>query len=615
MIRTTTLVQLGAVQLGAVQLGAVQLGAWVALFSGGQLLASHNTGSGDPYVVRVVADTAEAQTLRYSEGALTQRVLFREGAPRRLPIVVEISTNLAVCRESPEACEGTERGFEICSDGEDNDLDGLSDADDPDCSAGVSGWSYGLIAPTSARFVDATTDDTAASPQGTRFGFRDLAGGSFLRTELLDPEDPEWPINGLVSACVLSFTNHVTLPLNEALPVLRSTVELSSEATESRLELTEIEDCAVCRNGRWTAAFTVAGETVIPTLEHLELEIRRGLFEASFRVDLDHAGAEPTGPTRRVGTLWGAVPWQLTTDRQDSVRVAADIIMETRIEGCLEGQCRGGENFVGLDDFGVPSDGCSDGIDNDGNGLADQDDPDCRGVQGWSYMGQAEPCFQLEGISIEGTLAALDTMGGARDSIGGNFEKTQLTAGEFQIENGFVSACVLSFTRPFIAPQTGDRPVARLLGELTVPDPLSSSDDTCFVTVLPGEQLLFKGAPETAVTIQGETHLAPAYGAEITIRSLVSQFIRGDTNSDGLVDLSDPIALLNHRFLGGDLPNCEDAHDFDDSGEVNLSDAIFGLSFLFLQGALPPSPGPRQCGWDATDDTLDCVTEETSCAF
>ena len=87
-----------------------------------------------------------------------------------------------------------------------------------------------------------------------------------------------------------------------------------------------------------------------------------------------------------------------------------------------------------------------------------------------------------------------------------------------------------------------------------------------------------------------------------------SEFRRGDANSDGRVDISDPSFVLVWLFLGGVAPSCRDAADGNDNGTVDISDPVFVLNWLFLGGLLPPAPGPIECGVDETDDTLpECV--------
>ncbi len=84
-------------------------------------------------------------------------------------------------------------------------------------------------------------------------------------------------------------------------------------------------------------------------------------------------------------------------------------------------------------------------------------------------------------------------------------------------------------------------------------------------------------------------------------------FQRGDVNSDGQFDLSDPVGVLLYLFGGALSSGCLDVFDINDSGDVDLSDAIFGLNFLFFGGPTPPAPGPNIPGFDGTtDDPFDC---------
>ena len=83
-------------------------------------------------------------------------------------------------------------------------------------------------------------------------------------------------------------------------------------------------------------------------------------------------------------------------------------------------------------------------------------------------------------------------------------------------------------------------------------------------------------------------------------------FVRGDSNSDGTVDIADPVYTLAHLFLGQPRPSCPDAADADDSGELDISDAIYLLTFLFLGGDPPPPPFPERGG--PTPGGLSCDT-------
>jgi len=87
--------------------------------------------------------------------------------------------------------------------------------------------------------------------------------------------------------------------------------------------------------------------------------------------------------------------------------------------------------------------------------------------------------------------------------------------------------------------------------------------------------------------------------------SFGARFLRGDSDRDGRLDVSDPIATLQHLFQERELA-CLDAADADDSGEVNLSDAIATLGFLFL-GWTPPAGFARGSAIDLTPDSLGCT--------
>jgi hypothetical protein len=80
-------------------------------------------------------------------------------------------------------------------------------------------------------------------------------------------------------------------------------------------------------------------------------------------------------------------------------------------------------------------------------------------------------------------------------------------------------------------------------------------------------------------------------------------FVRGDTDGNGAVNLSDAVATLDFLFTGGAAPACFDAADATDDGGVNLTDAIFTLSFLFKSDRYPPPPYPDY-GMDPTEDRL-----------
>ncbi len=83
--------------------------------------------------------------------------------------------------------------------------------------------------------------------------------------------------------------------------------------------------------------------------------------------------------------------------------------------------------------------------------------------------------------------------------------------------------------------------------------------------------------------------------------------VRGDSNADADINITDGIFVLNFLFTGGPGPTCSDAADANDDGQVNISDGVWILNFLFTGGEPPPAP-LGECGDDPTDDDLDCVS-------
>jgi hypothetical protein len=86
------------------------------------------------------------------------------------------------------------------------------------------------------------------------------------------------------------------------------------------------------------------------------------------------------------------------------------------------------------------------------------------------------------------------------------------------------------------------------------------------------------------------------------------KFIRGDSNADGAVDLSDGIHTLGYLFSGtGGPPACLKAFDANDDGQVDISDALYTLRFLVLHEVQPPAPF-RRCDLETTESELPCAS-------
>jgi len=84
----------------------------------------------------------------------------------------------------------------------------------------------------------------------------------------------------------------------------------------------------------------------------------------------------------------------------------------------------------------------------------------------------------------------------------------------------------------------------------------------------------------------------------------VPEFVRGDANGDGAVDLGDALFGLTFLFTNGSSL-CLDAQDANDDALIDIADPITLLAHLFSMGPPPPPPFPA-CSVDATSDGVSC---------
>lgn len=129
--------------------------------------------------------------------------------------------------------------------------------------------------------------------------------------------------------------------------------------------------------------------------------------------------------------------------------------------------------------------------------------------------------------------------------------------------------------------------------------------------LLPGSPCIDAGIPEEAPAVDFDGAGRPC-GSGVDIGAFElggckgpAEFVRGNADGEGDIDITDAVFLLNHLFLSGVAPGCLDAADANDDGELDLSDAVFSLNFQFLGGIPPASPFPG-CGIDGWIDGLDC---------
>ncbi|MGB1071552.1 MAG: dockerin type I domain-containing protein, partial [Planctomycetota bacterium] len=81
-------------------------------------------------------------------------------------------------------------------------------------------------------------------------------------------------------------------------------------------------------------------------------------------------------------------------------------------------------------------------------------------------------------------------------------------------------------------------------------------------------------------------------------------FIRGDCDGNGSIDLADAVALLDYLFTGGSL-TCLATADVNDDSDLNLADPGTLLAYLYIGGSAPPEPF-TSCGQDPDGSLIAC---------
>ncbi len=137
------------------------------------------------------------------------------------------------------------------------------------------------------------------------------------------------------------------------------------------------------------------------------------------------------------------------------------------------------------------------------------------------------------------------------------------------------------------------------LGSKTGEIPLSLSDGK-YLAILP---VFDSGVVDLKIYLEDDSGNNLEY--KFSLPSFYkTNFMRGDSDDNGKVDLVDAIFVLDYLFRDGKIPACLKASDANDDGLVNLGDAIKILTVLFSSGQMPipyPDAGP-----DVTEDKLSC---------
>jgi hypothetical protein len=234
-------------------------------------------------------------------------------------------------------------------------------------------------------------------------------------------------------------------------------------------------------------------------------------------------------------------------------RRAADGWMWLHIDGALAAQANGPDGDVSYPDDGVPGDYCG------------------------------GPCVWSDPFIVLG--AEKHDAGSAYPSFSGWLDELRIST-------------VLRYPTPFVPPAAPFAPDAASAA-------LWHCDEGSGTALFDASGA--PGGPSDGFLSVGGSPFGPLWSSESPFPSSPpAEFVRGDANDDGGIDLADAIATLAHLFAGAPPPGCRDAADANDDGALDISDPVALLAALFAAGTPPPPLHPA-CGPDPTADGLGCA--------
>ena len=480
------------------------------------------------------------------------------GDPLDLVLGVVIESKLEPCFSTPSACDKSENFKDGdttfgCTDGIDNDNDGLMDLADPDC-IGAKAWSFSLAIDECFAIQSASDAGTAAA---NTFGGGIRSASSFIKTEVVDPAKPaNGGQRGVVNATVLAFAEPIILDQVGDHLVLRIRGLLDTQS--GGLCGFRFNDPPLAGGGDPVrTVVTVGGESANsdPAEDQLFLQLRNTTVEA-----VASGGGEDCN----------------TNGVADLCEIADGSVPDCDGDGVPD-SCDLAAGAADCDGNGVP-DSCdltSGGADCDANGIPDS----CDIASG------ATDC------DTNGIPDSCDITAGAADCDGNGVpDSCDLASGGADCDaNGIPDSCDIASGAPDC--DTNGVPDSCDLSAGAADCNANGVPDSCDI------------AARTSQDVNPEDSVPDECGA-------VGGFVRGDCDGDGsaCTGVGDALTLLTWFFSGGDEPACLAACDVNGDGEVEgVSDAITDLNFCFQGSEPPPAPHP-DCGpGTAADEVIGCL--------
>ncbi len=169
--------------------------------------------------------------------------------------------------------------------------------------------------------------------------------------------------------------------------------------------------------------------------------------------------------------------------------------------------------------------------------------------------------LQYAGYDFTGTIA--DTYP-ADYTVGGEFSP------------GYVRVGAVWFPPVEDMPPAGSGPIAKVLFNVTATEETTTVIDLLDICVY---------TPTTGSSIY------PAV-TDGTVTIVDVQYVCGDADGNGIINISDAVFLISYIFGGGPAPDPLCVGDCDGNGIVNISDAVYLIAYIFGGGPAPlQSPG------------------------
>ncbi len=420
----------------------------------------------------------------------------------------------------------------------------------------IQGWSYGLRHDPAVMSLDSIDfDSTDAATLNPQFN----------RTTIIADGDTNI---GFIQAVVLSLTGEdIQLPVSDLYSVAKPNYTVLATACDGasgdiQSDLTYVSDLAVPGSPPVDINVTVAGRSVTPAVQ------------------------ETATATVKCGI--GPVAGLELSFTPESCDLAADLATTAAVQ------------------VWVASTGSS------------------TDVQGWSY-GIAADATKVAGTAGEpGSDAALMNGGNGPEFV--NYELAATS--DSSSETGVTVGVVLSVSDPGSAVLTvGDGETKHLdtisfRSAVSIPE--GGTPDSTTLSFTNGLGDVAGRDPVEALFVVGGNEVAPTATSTKTVNLVpagapLPLFIRGDTNADGRVDISDGIWILGSLFYGTEQTACGPAADANNDGSVNMADAMHVIYWRVQPGATPgnlfPAPAAPfpSCGTAEGVTLEDCPVGSTSC--